>query len=78
MINIVNNNLGGGDWEGLYLQGKIFRQGHSLTTDDFIELLEHLGYGVETDRIDDESMEKLGYNFPESYEEFNKIVYEEL
>jgi hypothetical protein len=38
-VHLVDNNNGEGDWKGLYLNGELFTEGHSL---DYPEILKHL------------------------------------
>lgn len=66
-ILIVNNNEGNGDWEGIYIDGELVAEDHSLQLYDVlcaikdrrgpIESLTHLS-------LDDEQVESMGNSFP--------------
>lgn len=53
-----------GDWEGLYLYGKLVREGHFLSVED---VLQELGLNVEVLWVDEEVFD--GSSFPENVED---------
>lgn len=65
-VVIVDNNEGEGDWTGIYINGKIFTQGHSLRNSD---ILQALGVKYETISLNDQEIEHLGWNLPTSLDE---------
>lgn len=63
------------DWKGIYFNGELFTNGHTLSTDSVIAVMLHL---VEYDKvilnrhtIDQDYMEELG-ELPENLKEINK------
>ena len=50
-----------GTWEVIILNGKRVRQGHSLSTFEWFEILESLGAEVNEREISDEDMENENY-----------------
>ncbi len=61
-ITIVSN---GDDWEGVYLDGKLLAQGHSVDADD---ILVALGYKVVDVLTEEGWLEDQGY-LPENLED---------
>ena len=64
-----------GDWEGLYVDGVLFEQGHSITTNDFLELISkyrHFSGVINTYELTDQQMEELGFLLPEKLNEIPK------
>lgn len=55
----------GGDWEGFYLDNKLIADGHVVTA---TEILEKLGYSVDSVEVNQEWLESRG-NLPENMEE---------
>lgn len=55
------------DWIGLYVDGKLVQEGHSLHWSHLLETL-NLEYTSQYYE-EEESMEKMGYNFPEKQED---------
>ena len=63
--------LYGDDWEGIYLNGKLLDQNHSI---DNSKLLELLGYSVKCVYEDDEEVwEIMDYYCPEDIEKYYAI-----
>lgn len=56
MIKIITNESG--DWSILKADG-FTRSDHSLGVQEFVDLLDYLGYDVEFEVITDEMMEEL-------------------
>lgn len=50
-----------GDWEVLKINGRIFAENHRLYNDDWINLLNKLGFTVKEKDISDEDMENENY-----------------
>jgi len=42
---------GGDDWSGLYIDGKLWQEGHQIYHDDWLRLLEELGHSVSEDEL---------------------------
>ena len=61
----------GDDWEGVYYNGKLLYQGHSIRWD---ELLWKLGYTVESNDIKEDHWEILGWALPENIEDVKKVI----
>jgi hypothetical protein len=59
------------DWEGVYLDGKLIDQGHSL---DLREVLTTLGFHVESQYVIGEELDEFGNSFPTSLEEFKTYL----
>jgi hypothetical protein len=59
-LTFVGNDAG--DWEALYVDGKLFCQGHEVETYDVLRAL-----GIKCDGFDvsDDEMEELGCSFPD-------------
>lgn len=56
-----------GDWEGLYMDGKLVDEGHSIPVSD---VLDHLDIMVlEPVELSDEEMEHFGYSCPKTLQE---------
>jgi hypothetical protein len=55
-----------GDWEGIYVDGILFEEGHSLSNKDFINLINRFKNfeKVEQKWISSKEIEKLGGSFP--------------
>jgi hypothetical protein len=58
----------GDDWEGLYLNGKLVKEGHNIRTDD---LLCYLGFDAEYLYADDEWLAEQG-RLPENLEDVKR------
>lgn len=71
-IKLVRNE--DGDWEGLYIDGVLVRENHSLNVvdvlDDLVELKILTGYDVAI--VDEEDMELLGGSLPNDFEDIIK------
>jgi hypothetical protein len=62
----------GDDWQGIYIDGKLYNQGHSINYENVIE---NLGYTIRHIYIEnDETWEKLDYNCPEELEKVEIIL----
>ncbi len=62
----------GDDWEGIYYNGKLLEQGHSI---QFDKVLEKLGYIVKSNYIENENdWEQLGWALPENIEDVQKVI----
>lgn len=64
-----------GDWSGLYVNGKLFHEGHSLDEQIWCDLI--INYKEFTGTIDcywfdEDSMIELGDRFPDSFEDIPK------
>lgn len=77
-LKIYENNIDkkliimrGDDWEGVYYNGKLLYQGHSIRWDD---VLKQLGYNTVSNYIEEEHWEQLGWAFPENIEDVQKII----
>lgn len=61
-----------GDWEGLYIKGKLFIEGHSISRYDFIKALEKAGVlkknSIESYNVDEAWIEQVG-QLPKKLEE---------
>lgn len=63
--------LYGDDWEGIYLNGKLIEQNHSI---DNSKLLTLLGYNVKSVYEDEEEIwEIMNYDCPEDIEKYYAI-----
>jgi hypothetical protein len=62
-----------GDWEGLYVNGILHYEGHSIYARDFIDLIKKFKVfkDVECFEITDEHMEELGASFPDDLRDVN-------
>jgi len=62
-----------GDWSGLYVDGVLECEGHSIYERDYINLIRKYKVFKDVDcfEISDEHMEWLGCNFPNKLEEVN-------
>jgi hypothetical protein len=49
--------VGGDDWEGIYIDGKLVREGHSIDSDD---VLEALGIDYVSRGVNQEWLEEMG------------------
>jgi len=49
----------GDDWEGVYYNGKLLYQGHSIRWD---EVLKKLGYNITSNYIEDDDWENLNWS----------------
>jgi hypothetical protein len=58
-----------GDWTGLYLDGKLIAENHSLSNWDWVQLLSSLGIGVQDEERSMEWFEKVGSRCPETWDE---------
>lgn len=73
-----NNNdnitfIEGDDWVGVYLNGKLITQGHSINER---ELLESLGYkNIDAKYIEEEEIwEEMGYSCPENLSDVEAAI----
>lgn len=66
-------NCESGDWEGLYVNGILQYEGHSINARDFINLIRKYKVfkDVQCFEISDEHMEKLGSSFPHNLRDVN-------
>jgi len=58
-----------GDWVGLFVNGELFCDGHSLTDRDWTDVIERFGcfdQNVDSFEISDEHIESLGASFPKN------------
>ena len=55
-----------GDWEGLYIDGKLVEEGHKIHRDT---IFEHLGINADYSCASDNAMDKMGCSFPEKLDE---------
>lgn len=66
-VSVAIVNVGSGDWAGTYVDGKLFLQGHSLSENDFCQLISKYRYfhpHIEKIELTDEQIEKLGFSLP--------------
>ena len=56
---------GEGDWEAMYIDGKLMVQGHSISVDDLARVL---GVKLEREEVDSEWIDKRG-EFPNYFSE---------
>jgi hypothetical protein len=70
-IKIVQSESG--DWYGLYVDNKLFTQGHNITINDFVNLIRKYKQfkTVVHFVLPKEHMEWLGYKFPENWSDVN-------
>ncbi len=59
----------GGDWEGVYVNGKLYAQNHMLSARDWLDLLFELGAQVSV--VADWPGEKYGH-LPQAFDELQK------
>lgn len=62
-ITIVSND---DDWEGLYIDGKLFTQDHSLSAEDILRAMRSLNLITTEDKFGTPAL--TGYCFPEKLE----------
>ena len=60
------------DWVGLYLDGKLQLQGHSLSVRDVIEVI--TGSRPKTIDVDYEAVVRMNYSLPTTLDEVNDII----
>lgn len=65
-LNIVMSEEG--DWEGLYLDGNLVAQGHSITARD---ALEAIGHKVDWSEATTAQLEQHGNSLPDNLSELN-------
>jgi len=66
-----------GDWYGIYVNGKLFTEGHDLTQSDFCELIsKYQHFDSEIGKLDivDKQMDELGGTFPYTFEELLNVI----
>lgn len=67
-----------GDWTGLYLDGKLFSQGHSIPHFEWLQLLRKLGVETyefyESDGQFGENLGVFGGRFPQDIAEVEKYI----
>jgi len=61
----------GDDWEGVYYNGKLLYQGHSIRWD---EVLKKLGYNITSNYIEDDDWENLNWSLSENIEDVEMII----
>ena len=62
----------GDDWEGIYYEGKLLYQGHSI---NWYDVLKKLGYATKLKYIEsEEDWKELGWSLPENIEDVQKIL----
>jgi len=61
----------GDDWEGVYYNGKLLYQGHSIRWD---EVLKKLGYNITSNYIEDDDWESLDWSLSENIEDVEMII----
>ena len=61
----------GDDWEGIYYNGELLNEGHSINLTD---VLIKLGYTIENKQVSEEEWEELGDSCPEKLEDVNVIL----
>lgn len=59
------------DWIGIYKEGKLLLQGHSI---DYYELLEKLGYNVDSKYIPNDDLDEFGNQLPEQLSEITEYI----
>ena len=64
LIIVVNNNDGAADWEGVYVNGKLVIEDHSLSIKDFIRAI---GINATVMTVRDELLEEWGGRLPTDY-----------
>ena len=66
------------DYQAIYTDGKKLTEGHSISAYDLLSFCEDLNVGyVNLDPatyLNDDYMEKLGWDFPETIEEIDKAL----
>lgn len=75
--NLVIVKTENGDWEGIYVNGTLFTEGHSLSTDDYCDLISmYKTFNPDIKRIEVtmEQMEEFAGYFPNDYKELEKIL----
>lgn len=63
------------DWEGAYVDGKLFRQGHSLDWNDWLKLLGLAGVNTEHIWLEEEFYGNY-WNLPETEKELKQRLEE--
>lgn len=64
-VTYVTNNEGAGDWEGLYVDGKLVAEGHSISVEEVLRnLIPAELTSLDVVSLTDEQMEELGYHLP--------------
>ena len=67
-----------GDWEGLYIDGKLIAEDHNLDSQRLLRILEkYFGYKFENVWSKDEYLERYGNSCPETWEEVMRKESEE-
>jgi len=62
--------ISGDDWEGIYIDGKLIDEGHSI---DWRFVLKVLGYNISGTYIEDEEFWEIG-NLPDKLEDLEVIL----
>lgn len=74
-VSLTHVSVESGDWEGIYINGKLEVEGHSIAVSDFLSIIsEYKSFGFVTSiEVSDENMEKLGYILPSTIDELSKV-----
>jgi hypothetical protein len=70
--------LFGDDWEGIYINGKLFSQNHSLAGQEFVDAINSTNITeaqtVDLSDISEEDIEKLCWELPEKLNDLKKFI----
>lgn len=68
MSNIVLITSSSGDWQGLYLKGLLFTEGHQISQTEWLQLIQfchkELDGTWKAFEIDDDYLDEIGAGFP--------------
>ena len=70
-----------GDWCGLYLNGKLFHEGHSISAHEWMLMIESLasnGEYYDADNKFGENLDAFGGHFPQELEDLLEYINEEV
>lgn len=65
------------DWEAIYINDKLFADGHSISTSDILSMIsEYRNFEKDVHKyeVSDEDMEVLGFLFPSNFNSIPKEV----
>lgn len=65
-VNVIIISSDDGEWEGMYVDGYLFEEGHRLSNRDWMDLINKNKYFISAEQkwIDGINLEDLGASFP--------------
>ncbi|PHA03053.1 hypothetical protein COE51_01540 [Bacillus pseudomycoides] len=75
-VSLIYVDIESGDWEGIYIDNKLYKEGHSLSPNVFTSSIGKYRHFESVSRLTllDVQIEELGYSLPHKFEHVMEVV----